>query len=80
MDIKKTYNDLYHKSQKPTDLQLGLMFIIFLPMLLGHLLLIINKFLFHLCKDIMGYKFFDAVIVFYDDKLINILPTTKKEW
>jgi hypothetical protein len=81
IDARKTYNDIYHKSQKPTDLQQGLTFVIFLPLLfIGHLPLIFNKFFFHLFKGINGYKFFDAIIVFDEDKLINILPANKKEY
>ena len=80
-DVRKTYKDLYHKSQ--CENLLGkIISIIFFPLaLLTHSFLIFNKFIFHIYKNgIKSYRFYDAIMVFEDKKFINILPTTLKEY
>jgi hypothetical protein len=80
-DIRKTYNDVSHKTEMPTDLQQLFYIIVFLPLLAFHPLFILTKLFFHILKDgISSYRFFDAIIIFNNDRLINILPTTKKEY
>jgi len=56
--------------------------LIFSPLaILTHSLLIINKFIFHIYKDgIKSYRFYDAIMIFEEDKFINILPTTLEEY
>jgi hypothetical protein len=81
-DIRKTYSVLYHKSQHPNDIHKALLPIFFfLSLLIWHLPIVIFKFFFHLFKDgWKSYHFFDAIVVFSEEKFINILPVTKNEY
>jgi hypothetical protein len=85
MDVRKTYTVSCHKSQYPnSDINCGSssIFSMFLPItFVAYLPIIIFKFFFHLLKDgWKSYHFFDAIIVFSKDGLINILPVTKNEY
>lgn len=95
-EIKRTYSDIYHKSQKINKI-LSVPFIFILMPLIAYLLnifvlmisliiisytlWIILKYLFHKIKD-KKYKFrlFDAVIVFDGKNFINILPITNEDY
>lgn len=93
-DIKKTYTDIYHKSQNLKSYQRFGLFIVFpliailsnsyyilliIPFM--HIFLIITKCLFHKLKDKnYKYKFFDAILVYSGDKFINILPVTSSDY
>ncbi len=92
-DIKKTYSDIYHRSQYPSELgKIGFFalipllayfidwkFLLIYPVVYGYLIL--AKFVFHKIKD-KGYKyrFLDAIIVYSGKKFINILPVTNEEY
>lgn len=80
-DIRRTYSDLYHKSQYEGDFGKFLS-ILFLPfVVIRHCILIVSKFLFHILLDRKSqYRFNDAIIIFSDEKLINILPKTSAEY
>ncbi|RBQ29481.1 hypothetical protein [Aliarcobacter vitoriensis] len=93
-NIKKTYIDMYHKSQNLKSYQrFGLLIVFPLIAILSdsyyilliipfmHIFLVITKYLFHKLKDEnYKYKFFDAILVYSGDKFINILPTTNNEY
>jgi hypothetical protein len=80
-DIRKTYSDLYHKSQYASEFGKLMSYLIFPIVFLGHLILILNKFLFHIYKNgVKSYRFFDAIIIFEKEKFINILPSTSAEY
>lgn len=92
-DIKKTYIDLYHKSQVPNKLLLIFAYIIIifiisekayyilLLILFLHIFLIIAKYILHKMKDKnYKYRLFDAILVYSGDKFINILPITSKQY
>lgn len=94
-EIKKTYSDIYHKSQKmnlieaigiyiiyPLVVIISSLYYLLLIPILFHFFLIITKFIFHKMKDI-NYSFclFDSFIIFeHEDKFINILPTNNSEY
>ena len=92
-EIKKTYSDIYHKSQYPNIigkigwfLAIPLLAYFFgylvLLMFLGlYLYIVFIKYLFHKIKD-KSYKFrlFDSVIIYDNEKFINILPITNKDY
>mgnify|MGYP003590935499 CR=1 FL=1 len=92
-DIKKTYSDIYHKSQYPNIigkigwfLAIPLLFyffnyyaLLFFPGL--YLCIIFSKYIFHKIKDrSYTFRLFDSVIVFDGEKFINILPITNKDY
>ncbi|MDR1285092.1 MAG: hypothetical protein LBJ88_02700 [Campylobacteraceae bacterium] len=80
-DIKRTYSDIYHKSQELTGFQKVFVHTLsFLMPIVWHMPLITLKFFFHFFKKGSQYHLFDAIIVFSSDNFINILPTTKKEY
>ena len=80
-DIRRTYRDIYHKSQYEGYFGKFLSLIFFPFALLMHFVLLINKLIFHIYKDgIKSYRFYDAIIVYEEGKFINILPTTLKEY
>ncbi|MDR0666944.1 MAG: hypothetical protein LBF71_06005 [Campylobacteraceae bacterium] len=80
-DIRKTYNEISHKTEMPTDLQHLFSITLFVTLPIFHPFFILIKLFFHIFKDgISSYRFFDAVMIFNNDRLINILPTTKKEY
>lgn len=92
-EIKKTYSDIYHKSQYPNIIgKIG--WFISIPLMfyfLGYFALIIFpglyvymiflKYVFHKIKD-KSYKsrLFDSVIIYDGEKFINILPVTEKDY
>jgi hypothetical protein len=58
-DIRRTYNEISHRTEAPTDLQHLFSVIIFLPLLIFHPLFILIKFFFHIFKGgISNYRFF----------------------
>ena len=80
-DIRRTYSDLYHKSQYPSEFGKLLAYILFPIALYGNTMLLINKLFFHIYKDgYKSYRFYDAIIMFSEDKFINILPATEDEY
>lgn len=80
-DIKRTFSDLYHKSQFPTTFGRIMSYIVFPIGILMNLFLFINKFYFHIYMGgLSSYHFFDAYIIFSEKKFINVLPTTRKEY
>lgn len=93
-DIKRTYSDLYHKTQVIGELSYIAFIFVFIILLIAdmlyillflypilHIYLIIIKYFFHKIKD-KNYKFklFDAIIIYSKDRFINILPITNKEY
>ncbi|MDN5105555.1 hypothetical protein O8C79_09630 [Aliarcobacter butzleri] len=93
-DIKRTYSDLYHKTQVISELSyiafifvfvflfiLDMLYILLFIYPTLHICLIIIKYFFHKIKDKnYKYKLFDAIIVYSNDKFINILPVTNNEY
>lgn len=80
-DVYKTYSDLYHKSQYPNEFGKFMSYILFPIALYMNVMLLLNKLFFHIYKDgYSSYRVNDAIIVFAEDKFINILPTTKREY
>jgi hypothetical protein len=80
-DIRRTYSIYYHKSQIENDFHDSLSIFFFPVIVMVNLVFIVNKFFFHLYMNALkGYKFFDAIIIFSDEKFINILPTSKEEY
>jgi len=79
--IRKTFSDLYHKSQYPNAFG-RLMSYILLPIAIYmNISLLISKLFFHIYKDgYKSYRFYDAIIVFAGDRFINILPSTEEEY
>jgi hypothetical protein len=93
-DIKRTYSDLYHKTQVIGEISyiafifvfiflfiLDMLYILLFIYPILHIYLIIIKYFFHNIKDkSYTYKLFDAIIVYSNDKFINILPTSNNEY
>lgn len=93
-DVRKTYSDIYHKSQCPSEWILLAMYILILFIVISqkayfllliipcfHIFLICIKFVFHRKKDKnYKHKFYDAVIVYANERFINILPSTNEEY
>lgn len=80
-EIYKTYDDYYHKSQKYKGVQEKLRKWL-LPIALISVLQIFKfvKWLFYLVKTKGSYyKSDDAVIIFQEDKVLNILATSRFE-
>lgn len=77
--INRTYHDYYHISQVHKNSLLGkVLNIILVPVY--QIILIINKFLFHLkMHGVKNYKLLDAIIIFSEDNFITILPTNSVE-
>jgi len=77
--VNRTYHDYYHLSQKHNSSILGkILNIIVIPAY--QIILIFNKFLFHLkMNGLKNYKFFDSIILFSNENFITILPTTNDE-
>jgi len=78
--VYRTRCDYYHFSQRKgydgLDILIGF---VLLPIRLSGLIFL--KFTFHLYMDgIKSYKFNDSILVFSEEKLINILPTTLAEY
>ncbi len=93
-EIKKTFNNIYHKSQKLNELKSFFMYLlifmivisqelysILLVIPLFHLFILFVKYIFHKIKDKnYKYRLFDAILVYSGDKCINILPITSKQF
>ena len=80
-EIYKTYDDYYHKSQKYKGIQEKLRKWL-LPIALISMLQIFKfvKWLFYLVKAKGSYyKSDDAVIIFQEDKVLNVLATSRFE-
>jgi hypothetical protein len=91
-EIKKTYSDIYHKTQYPNMIgRIG--WFISIPLMfyfLGYFALIIFpglyvymiflKYVFHKIKD-KSYKsrLYDSIIIYQGENFINILPVTEKD-
>lgn len=93
-EIKKTFNNIYHKSQKLNELRSFFMYLlifmivisqelynILLVIPLFHLFILFVKYFFHKMKDKeYKYRLFDSILVYSGDKFINILPITSKQF
>ena len=80
-EIYKTYDDYYHKSQNLSDFQKKVKWISILLLWIGHYpFFLLSKILFYFFKT-KGtfYKFYDCIIIFQDDKVLNILATSRFE-
>ena len=80
-EIYKTFDDYYHKTQKLDKFANFFRFIsVPVSYLLYYLPILIIKFLFYFFKT-KGtfYKFYDCIIIFQDDKVLNILATSRYE-
>ena len=80
-EIYKTFDDYYHKSQKLDKFANFFRFIsVPVSYLLYYLPILIIKFLFYFFKT-KGtfYKFYDCIIIFQGDKILNILATSRYE-
>jgi hypothetical protein len=80
-ELRKTFSDLYHKSQHPNDFGRLMSYILFPIAIYMNIALLVNRLLFHIYKDgFKSYRLYDAIIVFADKKFINILPITQNEY
>lgn len=95
-EIKKTYSDVYHKSQLRNKDFAYLSAFVFVPLLgyytdlliefviiflFVHLYSLISKLVFQVYKTKkLPTKLFDAILIFEDDNFINILPTNEDEY
>ena len=80
-EIYKTFDDYYHKTQKLDKFANFFRFIsVPVSYLLYYLPILIIKFLFYFFKT-KGtfYKFYDCIIIFQDDKVLNILAASRYE-
>ena len=80
-EIYKTFDDYYHKTQKLDKFANFFRFIsVPVSYLLYYLPILIIKFLFYFFKT-KGkfYKFYDGIIIFQGDKVLNILATSRYE-
>ena len=80
-EIYKTFDDYYHKTQKLDKFGNFFRFIsVPVSYLLYYLPILIIKFLFYFFKT-KGtfYKFYDCIIIFQDDKVLNILAASRYE-
>ena len=80
-EIYKTFDDYYHKTQKLDKFGNFFRFIsVPVSYLLYYLPILIIKFLFYFFKTKgMFYKFYDCIIIFQGDKVLNILATSRYE-
>ncbi len=80
-EVHKTFSDLYHKSQYPSDFGRFMSYLLAPLYLIANFILLLYKIFFHIYKDgYRSYRFYDAIIVFAGDRFINILPTTEEEY
>jgi hypothetical protein len=95
-EIKKTYSDVYHKSQVRNQDFAVVSAFVFVPLfgyytgllleftiifLLMHFYNLISKVVFQIYNNKkLPFKIFDAIIIFENDKFINILPTNELEY
>ena len=80
-EIYKTYDDYYHKSQNLSDFQKKVKWISVVLLWISHYpFFLLSKILFYFFKT-KGtfYKFYDCIILFQDDKVLNILATSRYE-
>ena len=80
-EIYKTFDDYYHKSQNLSDFQKKVKWISILLLWIGHYpFFLLSKILFYFFKT-KGtfYKFYDCIIIFQDDKVLNILAASRYE-
>ena len=80
-EIYKTFDDYYHKTQKLDKFANFFRFIsVPVSYLLYYLPILIIKFLFYFFKTKGAfYKFYDCIIIFQGDKVLNILATSRYE-
>lgn len=81
-DMKQTFNDYYLKEQNVNPEHTIRIFLGRLISPIEYLILILNKFFFHLVKNrLSSYKLFDAILVMTQDgRIINILPTNTEDY
>ena len=80
-EIYKTYDDYYHKSQNLSNLQKKVKWIsVVLLWIAYYPFFLLSKILFYFFKT-KGtfYKFYDCIIIFQGDKVLNILATSRYE-
>ena len=80
-EIYKTFDDYYHKSQNLSNLQKKVKWIsVVLLWIAYYPFFLLSKILFYFFKT-KGtfYKFYDCIIIFQDDKVLNILATSRFE-
>ena len=80
-EIYKTFDDYYHKSQNLSNLQKKVKWIsVVLLWIAYYPFFLLSKILFYFFKT-KGtfYKFYDCIILFQDDKVLNILATSRFE-
>jgi hypothetical protein len=80
-NLYKTNVDYHHKSQNTNNFSILSRLLRFLFSVIDYPLMVLYKVIFRLKQD--GFKHFrfdDAVIVFSQDKLINILPNNNDEY
>ena len=79
--VKKGFQDYYTKKQEHSDIAKMILILIYPLVLVMQSLMIITKTVFQIYKKgISNYKFFDSVMIFEEETLINIFPTTKNEY
>jgi hypothetical protein len=80
-EIYKTFDDYYHKSQNLSNLQKKVKWIsVVLLWIAYYPFFLLSKILFYFFRT-KGtfYKFYDCIIIFQDDKVLNILATSRYE-
>ena len=80
-EIYKTYDDYYHKSQNLSNFQKKVKWISVVLLWISHYpFFLLSKILFYFFKT-KGtfYKFYDCIILFQDDKVLNLLATSRYE-
>lgn len=80
-EIYKTFDDYYHKSQNLSNLQKKVKWIsVVLLWIAYYPFFLLSKILFYFFKT-KGtfYKFYDCIILFQDDKVLNLLATSRYE-
>ena len=80
-EIYKTFDDYYHKSQNLSDFQKKVKWIsVVLLWIAYYPFFLLSKILFYFFKT-KGtfYKFYDCIIIFQGDKVLNILATSRYE-
>ena len=80
-EIYKTFDDYYHKSQNLSNLQKKVKWIsVVLLWIAYYPFFLLSKILFYFFRT-KGtfYKFYDCIIIFQDDKVLNILATSRFE-
>ncbi len=81
--IFKTYEPYYHKSQKPNEIVIKISYCIYYPFIIifNFIYYVSAKLLYNLFTNgLKKYKFYDSIIIFQDNKVINILPTSDEEY